>query len=191
MAAEAPAAVDKATGKAFASYFKADTPTTTALVQAVEDEQEPVRTLALSAMSTLGEIKLAIPELEQDAKIRPAAIETLRKFGSRNPETAKTLHEQLAQFAGEDWAQQVERLLVGFTPDDAKNAATYKTLVSLLTDQDVGVRTLALTQLVLLSGRDALGYDPDHPEGAGLKAWQDLLRNGDLPRARRARPRKP
>ena len=32
----------------------------------------------------------------------------------------------------------------------------------------------------MLTGRASHGYDPDDPEGPGLKTWQDLLKAGRL-----------
>ena len=58
---------------------------------------------------------------------------------------------------------------------EAMDRATYAHLVALLKHQDVAVRQLALDNLVYLTKRDALGYDPDKPEGPGLKAWQTSL----------------
>ena len=43
-----------------------------------------------------------------------------------------------------------------------------------------GTRELVLDNLRSLTGRDSLEYDPDSPEGKGLKAWQDLLRKKEL-----------
>ena len=42
------------------------------------------------------------------------------------------------------------------------------------------MRELALDTLKRLTGRDDLGYDPDHPEGKGLNAWKELQRQGKL-----------
>ena len=39
-----------------------------------------------------------------------------------------------------------------------------------------------------LTGRDNLEYDPDNPEGKGLKAWQDLVRKKEKPRTPGSRP---
>ena len=80
-------------------------------------------------------------------------------------------------------AENVEKLLVGFSPKEAKDEATYEGLVQLLSGTDetlVGVRELALDNLQSLTGRDDLGYDPDKPEGKGLKAWKDLLHDHEL-----------
>ena len=46
--------------------------------------------------------------------------------------------------------------------------------------ESVGLRELALDTLKQLTGRDDLGYDPDHPDGKGLDAWKELQRQGKL-----------
>lgn len=177
-----PSAADQAIGKAFADYFKPERPLLRALVEAIEADEEQARELAVVGLGSLNEIELVVQTLSRpgDPRLRRAAIDVLRAYGNQGPEAAVFLHEQLVRVGKEDWAKLVETLLAGFTPEQARNEETYAQLVRLLSHEDVGVRELALAQLMTLAHRDAAGYDPDRPEGAGLRAWQELLRNHEL-----------
>ncbi len=95
------------------------------------------------------------------------------------------LHEELVRSGGsEDWAQLVESLLAGYSLADARDPEVQADLVALLEHDDVGVRELALRNLLAISNRaDALGYDPDDPTGDGLSAWQDLLQRKEIRKA--------
>jgi hypothetical protein len=83
---------------------------------------------------------------------------------------------------GEDVATLAQKMLIGYSPQEAASRETYAQLVGLLSpDQEsVGIRELALDALKRLTGRDNLGYDPDHPGGKGLEAWNELLRRNEL-----------
>ena len=66
--------------------------------------------------------------------------------------------------------------MIGYTPKEAGDEATFTKLVQILGTSDpseIGVRELALDNLMALTGRDDLGYDPEKPEGKGLKAWRE------------------
>ena len=71
---------------------------------------------------------------------------------------------------------------MGYTAGDAADPKLFERLVAALgPEQDsVGLRDLALDTLKRLTGRDDLGYDPDHPEGKGLSAWKELQKQGKL-----------
>jgi hypothetical protein len=77
-------------------------------------------------------------------------------------------------------------MLIGFSPEEVAKGDVYPRLVALLSPEQepVGIRELALDNLKRLTGRDDLGYDPDHPAdhppGKGLDAWLDLLRKNEL-----------
>ncbi len=152
----------------------------------MEDEQVRVRQLAITALAAMGDLDFVVPALSRpdDPGTRRATIAVLRETLDQSPAAAERLDERLAQIGGEEWAATVRALLVGFTPEQANDPQTYVRLVELLNHGDVGIHELALEQLQLLTGRDPLGYDPDSPEGAGLRAWQELIRGGDLNKIR-------
>jgi hypothetical protein len=73
-------------------------------------------------------------------------------------------------------------MLVGYTPEEAADPKLFERLVAALgpEQQSIGLHELALDTLKQLTGRDDLGYDPDHADGKGLIAWKDLQRQGKL-----------
>ena len=153
--------------------------------------QKDVRRLAIAALGALGDLSMIVPVLSkgQDPSSRRAAATVLREHLAHGPESAKRVQEQLINDLGEEVAATTYKLLVGYTPSEAKEPSTYSTLVKLLSSDDVGIRDLALDNLQSLTGRDTLDYDPDQPEGKGLKAWRDLLRDRELrPQATRDEP---
>lgn len=179
---EDPDEVELLTGTEFASYFTPGSSTTRALVEAVEDETSAVRDYAVSTLGVLGGVDLVAAALARsgDPDTRLAAIRALRKYGARSPLSARELGQKLAEFNGETWAALVVELLAGTAPEKARQRQTYVDLVSLLEHPDLGIRSLALDQLMHLTGRDSLQYDPDRPMGPGLDAWKSLLRSGEI-----------
>lgn len=180
-------AYDKDRGELFLKFLPPDQPIMKTLVEASEDEEKEVSRLAISGLHAVGDLSMIVPLL--NAKERPSAsirrkkaISVLREFLARGPDSAKELQAQLQREYGDEEAAIVEKLLVGYTPKEAANGETYKTLVLLLgkTESSVGVRQLALDNLMELTGRDELEYDPEKPQGKGLKAWNDLQHNGEL-----------
>jgi hypothetical protein len=177
-----PTALERTQGQAFADGFRPETRTLAALAEGVESEDRGTRELALSGLASVGAYDLIVAELNRpgDPTLRRDAIAALRRIGSRDAASAEKLHLELTRFVSATWADEVETLLFGFPPEKARTEATMKRLVELLSHPDVSVRELAIDQLRSLTGRDALDYDPDQPTGPGLKAWQDLLRSGEL-----------
>ncbi|HMB06614.1 MAG TPA: hypothetical protein VKP69_23110 [Isosphaeraceae bacterium] len=177
-----PSTYDQKVGEQFASLIHPGRPIITEIVAATEDPQIDVRRLAIQALRAVGDISYVVPLLSKrdDPVSRRAAIDVLRASLRQGPDALKDLRNQLLNDYGPDLAATVERLLIGYTPGKAREDATFHTLVQLLSSDDVGVRELALDNLQALTGRDPLDYDPDKPEGRGLLAWRDLLRDHEL-----------
>ncbi|MEJ7639049.1 MAG: HEAT repeat domain-containing protein [Singulisphaera sp.] len=186
-----PSPFDEQVGGQFLEFFRADRPIVSNLVEALDDDQKDVRRLAIAALGALGDLSMIVPVLskEQDPSSRRAAATVLRDHLAHGPESAKRVQAQLVNDLGEAVAGITHKLLVGYTPLEAKEIGTYSSLVKFLSSDDAGIRELALDNLQSLTGRDTLDYDPDKPEGKGLKAWNDLLRDRELrPQATRNEP---
>ncbi len=189
---------DEQIGEQFLKFFSPKQSFFGSLVEASEDESPDIARLAVSALRAGGDISFIVPLLNKKGTtnapiVRRAAISVLRAYLAQGPEAAKGLREQLKRDLGDELAATAEKLLVGYTPKEANDPATFTTLVTILgrnDDTEVGLRELALNDLMNLTGRDSLDYDPEHPEGAGLKAWRELLKNKELkPAATKAGPR--
>jgi len=183
-----PTPFDRTVGEQFLKFFRADRPIVSSLVEASEDEQKDVCRRAVAALRAVGDIDYIVPLLKKQGDptaitARKAAISELRAHLDQSPESARTLRTQLQLDLGNESAATVEKLLVGYTAREAADPATFAKLVKQLAGTepgDVGVRELALDNLMQLTGRDDLDYNPEKPEGKGLKAWQDLLRDNEL-----------
>jgi hypothetical protein len=86
-----------------------------------------------------------------------------------------------------EWAELAEQLLVGLVK--SAESDPQPALLKLLDHQDVGIRELALDNLMRLSNRgDSLGYNPDDPTPEQIRAWTELLQAPSGRGARGARP---
>ncbi|MEO6811669.1 MAG: HEAT repeat domain-containing protein [Isosphaeraceae bacterium] len=178
-----PSLVQQQLGKQFAAYFKGGTPLIVVLMEAQTDEQKEVRRLAIQALGEVVSLDVVVTALstKDDRVSRRAAINVLRDQIARSPGAMRDLKTRLEDVGGSPWASAVERLLIGFSADDAAKEKTYIGLIADLKNLDPGIRELALENLMSLTGRDSLGYDPDQPEGPGQRAWKDLLDRKELP----------
>jgi serine/threonine protein kinase len=181
-----PSAPEVELSEQFLRVFHPDRPVLTDMVSAIEDDRLAVKSLAIAGIEALGELSLLMPILtrKDDPIARRFAISAVRDYMGRSPEAAKEVHDQLVQEPGigEQQTPLVEKMLVGYSSQEASKPELFKQLVGLLSaDQEsVGVRELAMDELKRLTGRDDLGYSADHPEGSGLSAWKELLSRGDL-----------
>jgi hypothetical protein len=168
----------------FARLFHPDRPVLAEIVAAIDDDNPEIKRLSILALKSLGDMSLLMPMLSRknDQVARRSALAAIRGYMGLGPEAASRVRDQLVEEFGEETASFVGKMLIGFSPDEASNPQTYEQLVALLgpAQESVGVRELALDTLKRLTGRDDLGYDPDHAEGKGLSAWKDLQRQGKL-----------
>jgi hypothetical protein len=164
--------------------FHPGRPVLTEIVAASEDDNADIKRLSILALKSLGDLSLLMPMLSRkdDPVTRATALNAIRTFMGLGRESANRVRDQLSEEFGDDTALFVEKMLIGITPDEASNPQIYERLVSLLGPEreSVGIRELAIDTLKRLTGRDDLGYDPDHPEAKGLNAWKDLQKQGKL-----------
>jgi hypothetical protein len=177
-----PSPFDQKVGEQFASQIHPGQRIIRELVTAIEDPQADVRRLSVYALRAVGDISFVVPLLskQDDPVMRKTTIQVLRAYLGQGTEAQATLRNELLNNFGPELAPTVEKLLVGYTPKEARDRPTYDYLVKLLESDQVGVRELALDNLQSLTGRDSLDYDPDRPEGRGLQAWKDLAREKEL-----------
>jgi hypothetical protein len=178
-----PTAFEQQIGEQFLQYMRPNRPVITNIVEAHDDEQKDVRRLSLRALRAVGDLAYITPDLNkpEDPTARREAIRVLRAALAQGPDSIKVVYDQLVRDFGEDQARILDKLLTGFTAKEARDEATYTTLVKYLAAPDVGVRELALDNLRTLTGRDDLEYDADKFETSrGLNAWRELLKNHDL-----------
>ena len=185
-----PPSFDQTVGKQFLKFFRPDRPIVSSLVEASEGDEKDVARKAIEALRAVGDISYIVPLLNKRGDpaaptARREAVAVLRDYLSQDADSAKTLHEQLLRDLGDELGATIEKLLVGYTPKEAAQPATFAGLVQWLggtPETEVGLRELALENLMRLTGRDDLEYDPENakPESKGLRAWRELLKSGEL-----------
>lgn len=189
-----PSIAEQELGRQFARFFKPGTAPLTALVEATVDQRPEIQCLALQALANLGQTTVLVGAFNSQgesgsAKVREAAIVGMRQVLAHGGPAASQLRRDLTATGGsEEWTDLVIDLLAGFSSIQAEDPMTLARLVQWLQHDDVGVRDLALQNLLALSRRgDSLGYDPEHPDGPGLKRWHELLQRQEIlvPEARR------
>ena len=185
-----PSPKDKKLGEQFLEQFSKDRSVLADTVLATESESPVTKKMAIQAVKALGDLSFLTPILSRagDRGARQSTISTLRAFLSRGTAAARQVRASLAEEFGDQPAQIVEKLLVGYTPDEVARKETYQRLVELLSprDQLLAVRELALDNLKNITARDDQGYDPDSPDEKGYNAWRTLLNKDELkPAAKR------
>ncbi len=176
----------------FLRLFHPDRPVLTDMAAAIEDERLGIKSLAIAGIEALGDLSLLMPVLtrKDDPIAHRFALGAIRDYMGRSTEAAKDIHDQLVREFGDEKASLVEKMLIGYSEQEASKPELFKQLVMLLSpeEQSIGVRELALDTLQRLTGRADLGYGADQPEGPGLAAWKDLVQQGQL-KARAPSPR--
>jgi hypothetical protein len=179
-----PRATELQLREQFSKVFRPGRPVLAELVAATEDETPTIKTLAIQALVALGDLSLVTPMLSRkdDPVARRSAADAIREYMGLSREAAGRARAQLVQEFGDRTAAVVEKLLVGYTPEEASNPEIFRRLVEMLSpeQESIAVRELALDSLRKMTGRDELGYNADKPEGKGLSAWRDLLIRGEL-----------
>jgi hypothetical protein len=168
----------------FLRVFHAGRPVLAEIVAAIDEDRPEIKRLAISALKALGDLSLLMPMLARggDPIARRSTIEAIRAYMGLGPDAKGRVREQLDEEFGARLGSVVEKMLIGYSTEEASNRDIYQRLVGLLSpeQESVGVRELALDTLKRLTGRGDLGYDPDKPSGRGYDAWKDLLQRGDL-----------
>ncbi len=174
-----PSVYSKEIGGQFVALLRAGRPILADLVEAMDDPVKDVKRMAVYALGAIGawEQVVEVVSRKEDPTVHKAGVEVLRSGLAQGGETAKAIREALVRQYDEKYAQVTEKLIIGFSPEEAKQEITLALLVEYLAvSPSRGTRQLALDNLRTLTNRaDDLEYDPDMPEGKGLKAWQDLV----------------
>jgi hypothetical protein len=153
------------------------------LVSATENENAEIKTLAIAALRGLGDLSLLTPILDRpsDPVARQAAIAALRAQIAQGGAAAQRVWDQLDLDFGPADGAKIQKLLVGFSDEEAAKTATLRALVDDLgpRNEALGIRELVYDNLKTLTGKASIPYDADHPE-AGHAAWNRLLEAGTL-----------
>ena len=159
----------------------------------MEDPQPNVKRLAVLALGAIGDTDSVVAGFDRkgDPAVHRAVVEVLRTGLARGGEPAKAVRESLARQLDDTWGPVAETSPHQLSPrGGSRTRRPWRSSSSTSSAPSRGIRELALDNLRGLTNRDSIEYDPDAPEGKGLKAWQDLLRKKEITRdVRPAGPR--
>ena len=179
-----PSLKDRKLGEQFLEQFSKDRPVLTDTVLATESDSPVTKKLAIFAVKALGDLSFLTPILSRagDRSARQSTAAALRAYLSTGPLAGKPVRASLGEEFGDQTGQVVEKLLIGYSPDEAARKETHQRLVELLSprDQSLAVRELALDNLKNITGRDDQGYDPENPDEKGYNAWKSLLNKDEI-----------
>ncbi|WP_165227418.1 HEAT repeat domain-containing protein [Aquisphaera insulae] len=183
LTASDPSLKDQKLAEQFNARFAADRPALSDIVVLTEDESPVVRKFAIQGLKAMGDLSLLMPILgKNDPGARQGAVAALRSYIGLGPEALRHLRQALDEEFGPEVGQVAESLLVGRTPPDSPQPEALKRLVDLLSprDQPLVIRSLALDNLMTITGRGDQGYDPDKADEKGYNAWKTLSARGEL-----------
>ncbi|MGD0039188.1 MAG: hypothetical protein ABSE84_02020 [Isosphaeraceae bacterium] len=179
-----PSLKDRKLGEQLLEQFSKDRPVLTDTVLATESDSPVTKKLAIFAVKALGDLSFLTPILSRagDRSARQSTAAALRAYLSRGPLAGKPVRASLWEEFGDQTGQVVEKLLIGYSPDEASRKETHQRLVELLSprEQSLAVRELALDNLKNITGRDDQGYDPENPDEKGYNAWKSLLNKDEI-----------
>ncbi|MGC8640969.1 MAG: hypothetical protein ACP5XB_13975 [Isosphaeraceae bacterium] len=171
---------DRKLGEQFLQQFSPDRPILADMVAATDSESPVTKKLAIFGVKAMQDLSLLTPILYRagDPIARQSTTAALRWVLSQGPQARRIVREQLDEEFGVELGQLIEKLLIGYTPDEAAKKETLKRLYSLLSarDQSLVVRELAIDNLKSITGRGDLGYDPEKPDDKSLRAWEAVTK---------------
>jgi hypothetical protein len=189
MTGEETSAKEQKLGEQFLALLSAGRPVKADIVAATEDESPVTRKMAIFAIKALGDLSYLTPILTRagDPSARESTVSALRSYLSYSPEAERTVRLQLQEDFSEATGVILEKLLVGFTPEETKRSDTLRKLLELLPPQNenLAVRELAVENLEILTEAKVPEYDPEKPDEQGVNAWKKLLENKSKPTARK------
>ena len=129
---------DQKLGEQFLEKFSKDHSVMEDIVLATESESPVTKKLAILAVKALGDLSFVTPILTHagDRSARQSTAAALRAFLSRGPLAAKQLRASLIEEFGDQTGQLVEKLLIGYSPDEAVRKETQQRLVDMLSSRD-------------------------------------------------------
>ena len=110
----------------------------------------------------------------------------IHAYMTQGPEASGHVRAALDEQFGEELGGMAHHMLIGYTSGRDRPSPT-STPAWWASSRRTRIRRVSSASaswpsstLKRLTGRDDLGYDPDHPDGKGFDAWNDLLRRNEL-----------
>ncbi|QEH37892.1 hypothetical protein OJF2_64840 [Aquisphaera giovannonii] len=181
---------DPKPGQQFLAKFAPDRPVIADIVVLIDDDSPAIRNYAIQGIKAMGDLSYLMPILRRpnDPSSRASTAAALRSYLGLGPQAVRRVQQGLDEDLGPEDGRVVRKLLAGYSAEEAAQPETLRRLVDLLSPkvESLVVRELALENLRTITGRDALGYDPEMPDEKGYNAWKNLASKGELkPAAKR------
>jgi hypothetical protein len=174
-----PSVYNKEVGNQFVTLLRPGRSILADLAEAMDDPVKDVKRMAVYALGAIGATEQVIEVVmrKEAPPVHDAGLEVLRSGLAQGGNNAKAIRDYLGTQYDHPWAERIEKMIIGFSPDESKDELTIVKLIEYLSTAPFpGARQLALDHLRTLLNRDNLEYDPYNPDPKALKAWQDLVR---------------
>jgi hypothetical protein len=171
-------------GEEFAQQFAPDQPVSKEMVVAIDSSDSPViRKLAIFGLKALGDLSFLTPILDRkkDPVSRQNAVAALRSYLAQGPQAVMRLRAQLDDDFGEQAGRTLEKLLIGYTADEAAKKEIHQRLLEFASPRSpsLPLRELAVENLKTITGRDAKGYDPEQPDEKAYNGLKSQFSQGE------------
>lgn len=145
----------------------------------VVDPRPKMSELAVETLGLMGRMDGLVEALakSENEEARMTAFHMLREWLGHLPATGGIVKEELLSEYPEATANEVYRLLWGFSPNDVRNRLTSQELLDLMANSKVEIREMAFWYVQKLTGK-RLDYRPIDIPGrreAALQKWHALL----------------
>jgi hypothetical protein len=179
-----PSEKDQKLGEAFAQQFTPDQPVSKEMVVAMDSDSPVTRKLAVFGLKALGDLSFLTPILDRkkDPLSRQSAAAALRSYLAQGPQAVSRLRAQLEDDFGEQAGRALEKLLIGYSADEAAKKETHQRLLEYASPRSpsLPLRELAIENLKTITGRDAKGYDPEAPDEKAYNGWKSQFTQGEI-----------
>ncbi len=176
-------AVQRRYATLYEKEFAPDQPVADSIAPVVKDRQPRIAELATQTMAVTDNVSALVVGLgSEHEEARLAAIVGLREWLPRSEENGQVLLNALAGIYRQPDAEILQRLLWGFSDQDARNEFTSQELVEWLSHQELAVRELAIFHLYRLTDR-RYDYYPNAAapqREAAANRWRDFLKQGKM-----------
>jgi len=162
----------------YENEFTQDQPIAQSIRPVVKDRRPPLSELATLTLALTGSPPGLVDALNAaHEESRLAAIIGLQSWLPLQPENAEQLQTELENRFRVEEAQAINRLLWGYSAEDARNPVVSEDLINWLGHDEIAIRELAFYHVLRLTGRryDYRPNDPAPHRAVAIDRWRTYL----------------